>query len=165
MHENLIDQTHFPFLHPGTVGTPEYARSKLTASTEDNQVVIRRELKNAAPPGVYGKPANIMHKRVDRTSEARFVSPAMHTAFASIRVVDPDPGRPTLYRFNITHAFTPETNNSIHYWWFVSRDYRPAIPRSTTSWSRPTRKHTTRMSKRSNGSMKSSATTANCNST
>jgi vanillate O-demethylase monooxygenase subunit len=125
MHENLIDQTHFPFLHPGTVGTPEYARSKLTASTEDNQVVIRRELKNAPPPGVYGKPANIMHKRVDRTSEARFVSPAMHRAFASIRVVDPDPGRPTLYRFNITHAFTPETNNSIHYWWFVSRDYRP----------------------------------------
>ena len=34
MHENLIDQTHFPFLHPETVGTPEYARSKLTASTD-----------------------------------------------------------------------------------------------------------------------------------
>jgi phenylpropionate dioxygenase-like ring-hydroxylating dioxygenase large terminal subunit len=80
MHENHIDQTHFPFLHPGTVGTPEYARSKLTASTENNQVVIRRELKNAASPGVYGKPANIMHKRVDRISEARFVSPALHTA-------------------------------------------------------------------------------------
>jgi hypothetical protein len=42
--------------------------------------VIRRELKNAASPGVYGKPANIMHKRVDRISEARFVSPALHTA-------------------------------------------------------------------------------------
>jgi phenylpropionate dioxygenase-like ring-hydroxylating dioxygenase large terminal subunit len=125
MHENLIDQTHFPFLHPDTVGTPEYARSKLTAATENNQVVIRRELKNASPPGVYGKPANIMHKRVDRMSEARFVSPALHTAFARVRVVDPDPGQPTLYRYNITHVFTPETNNSIHYWWFNSRDYRP----------------------------------------
>src|SRR4051812_6552567 len=128
MHENLIDQTHFPFLHPGTVGTPEYARSKLTASTENNQVVIRRELKNAPPPGVYGKPANIMHKRVDRTSEARFVSPALHTAFARIRVIDPDPGQLALYRYNITHVFTPETNNSIYYWWFVSRDYRPEDP-------------------------------------
>jgi phenylpropionate dioxygenase-like ring-hydroxylating dioxygenase large terminal subunit len=128
MHENLIDQTHFPFLHPDTVGTPEYARSKLTASTENNQVVIRRELKNASPPGVYGKPANIMHKQVDRSSEARFVSPALHTAFARVRVVEPDPGEPTLYRYNITHAFTPETNNSIHYWWFNSRDYRPGDP-------------------------------------
>jgi vanillate O-demethylase monooxygenase subunit len=128
MHENLIDQTHFPFLHPETVGTPEYARSKLTVSTENNQVVIKRELKNARPPGIYGKPANIMEKRVDRASEARFVSPALHTAFAQVRVIDPDPGQPGVYRYIITHAFTPETNNSIHYWWFVSRDYRPCDP-------------------------------------
>jgi len=50
MHENLIDQTHFPFLHPGAVGTPEYARSTLHASTENNQVLIRRELLNSALP-------------------------------------------------------------------------------------------------------------------
>lgn len=123
MHENLIDQTHFPFLHPGTVGTPEYARSKLTVSTEGNQVVIRRELKNSPPPSIYGKPAGIMHKMVHRTSEARFVTPALHTAYARVRMVDPDPGQPELYRYNITHVFTPETNNSIHYWWFNSRDY------------------------------------------
>ena len=128
MHENLIDQTHFPFLHPGTVGTPEYARSKLTATTDDNQVVIRRELRDSAPPGVYGLPAKIMDKKVHRTSEARFVSPALHTAFARVHVPDPDPGKPTDYRYNITHAFTPETNNSIHYWWFNSRDYRPGDP-------------------------------------
>ena len=124
MHENLIDQTHFPFLHPDTVGTPEYARSKLSAIVENNQVLIRRELKNSRPPGVYGKPANIMDKLVDRTSEARFVSPALHTAFARVRVHNADPGKPELYRYNITHAFTPETNNSIHYWWFNSRDYQ-----------------------------------------
>jgi vanillate O-demethylase monooxygenase subunit len=125
MHENLIDQTHFPFLHPDTVGTPEYARSKLTASTAGNQVIIRRALRNSAPPGVYGKPAGIMHKRVDRTSEARFVSPALHVAFAEIIDPSPDPGQPQRYRYNITHCFTPETNTSIHYWWFVSRDYKP----------------------------------------
>jgi phenylpropionate dioxygenase-like ring-hydroxylating dioxygenase large terminal subunit len=125
MHENLIDQTHFPFLHPDTVGTPEYARSRLTASTENNQVIIRRALRGCSPPGVYGKPAGIMHKKVDRTSEARFVSPALHVAFAEIIDPSPDPGRPERYRYNITHFFTPETNTSIHYWWFVSRDYRP----------------------------------------
>lgn len=128
MHENLIDQTHFPFLHPDTVGTPEYAKSKLTATTEGDQVVIRRKLPNSPPPAVYGKPAEIMHKRVDRTSEARFVSPAMHVAFAEIIDPKPDAGKPERYRYNITHIFTPETNTAIHYWWFNSRDYKPGDP-------------------------------------
>jgi vanillate O-demethylase monooxygenase subunit len=63
-------------------------------------------------------------KLVDRFSEARFVSPALHTAYA--RIVDPDhlSGVAHTYRFNITHIFTPETTGSIHYWWFNSRDFK-----------------------------------------
>lgn len=128
MHENLIDQTHFPFLHPDTVGTPEYARSRLTAEVDGDQVIIRRRLDNAPPPGVYGKPANIMHKRVTRTSEARFVSPAVHRAHAEIIDPAPEGDEPERYRYYITHVFTPETNTSIHYWWFNSRDFKPADP-------------------------------------
>ena len=47
-----------------------------------------------------------------------------HTAYA--RIVDPDhpSGTAHTYRFNITHIFTPETNGSIHYWWFNSRDFK-----------------------------------------
>lgn len=124
MHENLLDQTHFPFLHPGTVGTPEYARSKLDAREENGQVIIDRVLRNSPPPGIYGVPAGIMHKNVDRLSEARFVSPAMHVAFAQILDHAPDEGAPSRYRFNITHLITPETNNTIHYWWFNTRDFK-----------------------------------------
>lgn len=124
MHENLLDQTHFPFLHPGTVGTPEYARSKLDAREEGTQVVIDRVLKNSPPPGIYGVPAELMGKSVDRHSQARFISPAMHVAFARIVDPAPDEGRPGQYRFNITHLITPETNHSIHYWWFNSRDFK-----------------------------------------
>jgi phenylpropionate dioxygenase-like ring-hydroxylating dioxygenase large terminal subunit len=124
MHENLLDQTHFPFLHPGTVGTPEYARSKLDAREEGTQVIIDRLLKDSPPPGIYGVPAELMGKRVDRYSEARFISPAMHVAFARIVDAQPDEGRPGQYRFNITHLITPETQHSIHYWWFNSRDFK-----------------------------------------
>jgi vanillate O-demethylase monooxygenase subunit len=124
MHENLLDQTHFPFLHPGAIGTPEYARSKLHVRQEGEVVVIDRALKNSPPPGVYGVPTGLTGKPVDRYSEARFVSPALHTAYA--RIVDPDhvSGTAHTYRFNITHIFTPETNGSIHYWWFNSRDFK-----------------------------------------
>ncbi|MEN9538696.1 MAG: hypothetical protein RLZZ126_931 [Pseudomonadota bacterium] len=124
MHENLLDQTHFPFLHPGAIGTPEYARSKLQVRRDGDVVVIDRALKNSPPPGVYAVPTGLTSKPVDRYSEARFVSPALHTAYARIVDANHPSGTPHTYRFNITHIFTPETNGSIHYWWFNSRDFK-----------------------------------------
>ncbi|TPG48218.1 aromatic ring-hydroxylating dioxygenase subunit alpha [Sphingomonas glacialis] len=124
MHENLLDQTHFPFLHPGTVGTPEYARSKLDVRRDGDVIVIDRALRDAAPPGIYGVPMQLMDKKVDRFSEARFVSPALHTAYASVVDRADASGEPKTYRFNITHLLTPETNGTIHYWWFNTRDER-----------------------------------------
>jgi phenylpropionate dioxygenase-like ring-hydroxylating dioxygenase large terminal subunit len=125
MHENLLDQTHFPFLHPGAIGTPEYARSKLQVRQEGEVIIIDRELKNSPPPGVYAMPTGLTGKNVHRYSEARFASPALHIAFA--KIVDPSPSDASAlseYRFNIVHAFTPETNGSIHYWWFNSRNFK-----------------------------------------
>lgn len=124
MHENLLDQTHFPFLHPGAIGTPEYARSELKVRQEGPVIVIDRELKNSPPPGVYAMPTGLTGKPVDRYSEARFVSPALHTAYARIVNPAPEPGALSEFRFNITHIFTPETNGSIHYWWFNSRNFK-----------------------------------------
>ena len=124
MHENLLDQTHFPFLHPGAIGTPEYARSKLDAFMDADSVVINRALLNSPPPGVYAMPTGLTGNPVDRFSEARFVSPALHRAFARILDNNDPSGKPHTYRFNITHIFTPETNQSIHYWWFCSRDFK-----------------------------------------
>lgn len=124
MHENLLDQTHFPFLHPGTVGTPEYARSKLDVRQEDEQVLLHRELHQSAPPGIYGVPAGIMHKKVDRYSDGMFASPAMHVAFARIVDREPDAGQLPEYRFNITHLITPESEGTIHYWWFNTRNFK-----------------------------------------
>jgi len=123
MHENLLDQTHFPFLHPGAIGTPEYARSKLKIRREGEVVIIDRALKNSPPPGVYAMPTGLTGQPVDRYSEARFQSPALHVAFAKIVDPKPAPGALSEFRFNITHIFTPETNGSIHYWWFNSRNF------------------------------------------
>jgi vanillate O-demethylase monooxygenase subunit len=124
MHENLLDQTHFPFLHPGAIGTPEYARSGLQVRREGDVIVIDRELLDSPPPGVYAMPTGLAGKPVHRYSEARFVSPALHTAYARIVDPAPAPGARATYRFNITHIFTPETQGSIHYWWFNSRDFK-----------------------------------------
>jgi phenylpropionate dioxygenase-like ring-hydroxylating dioxygenase large terminal subunit len=123
MHENLLDQTHFPFLHPGAVGTPEYARSRLSVRREGEAVVIDRMLRQSPPPGIYAMPTGLTGKPVDRFSEARFQSPALHTAFARIVDTCPTDGARGEFRFNITHCFTPESQGAIHYWWFCSRDF------------------------------------------
>ncbi|CAM4152285.1 Rieske 2Fe-2S domain-containing protein [Kerstersia similis] len=124
MHENLLDQTHFPFLHPGAIGTPEYARSRLKVRVEDNMVIIDRELRDSPPPGVYAVPTGLTGQPVDRLSDARFVSPALHTAYARIIDRHDASGEPRTYRFNISHIFTPESQNAIHYWWFCSRNFK-----------------------------------------
>jgi phenylpropionate dioxygenase-like ring-hydroxylating dioxygenase large terminal subunit len=123
MHENLLDQTHFPILHADTVGTPEYSRSTLDLRVEGDVVAIQRKLADAAAPPIYAIPMKLGAKPVDRYSDSRFPSPALHIAHA--KIVDPAPaaGAPEQYRVNIVHFFTPETQGTIHYWWFNSRDF------------------------------------------
>ena len=123
MHENLLDQTHFPILHADTVGTPEYSRSSLEIHNEGDVVRIRRELRNSPPPPIYGIPMKLTGRPVDRFSDSRFVSPAGHIAFARITNPEPRAGEQSDYRVNITHLFTPEFQGTIHYWWFNSRDF------------------------------------------
>jgi len=123
MHENLLDQTHFGVLHAGAVGTPEYARSQLDFKVEGDKVFISRVLKNSPPPGIYGRPMGLEGKPVDRYSDSRFESPAGHIAHARIVDLHARFEGKSEFRVNITHLFTPERQNSIHYWWFNSRDF------------------------------------------
>jgi phenylpropionate dioxygenase-like ring-hydroxylating dioxygenase large terminal subunit len=123
MHENLLDQTHFSVLHSDTVGTPDYARSELEVKVEGDVVGLQRSLRASAPPAIYGIPMKLMGRQVDRFSDSRFASPALHIAHAKIVNLEPREGELAEYRINIVHFFTPEQQGSIHYWWFNSRDF------------------------------------------
>lgn len=123
MHENLLDQTHFSVLHADTVGTPDYARSELEVFVEGNVVRLKRELRDSAPPPIYGIPMKLVGRQVDRFSDSKFPSPALHVAHAKIVNLAPRDGEKAEYLVNIAHFFTPETQGSIHYWWFNSRDF------------------------------------------
>jgi phenylpropionate dioxygenase-like ring-hydroxylating dioxygenase large terminal subunit len=123
MHENLLDQTHFSILHADTVGTPDYARSSLDVIVEGDVVGLKRALLNSPPPPIYGIPMKLMGRQVDRFSDSSFPSPALHIAHAKIVNLDPKETEKSEYLVNIVHFFTPETQGSIHYWWFNSRDF------------------------------------------
>lgn len=123
MHENLLDQTHFAILHANSVGTPAYARSQLDVKQVGDEVHIARALLDSPPPRIYGVPMGLMDRPVNRYSDSRFAGPALHVAHARIEDPQPQAGGRSSYRVNIVHAFTPEHRNSIHYWWFTSRDF------------------------------------------
>ncbi|MET0981483.1 MAG: aromatic ring-hydroxylating dioxygenase subunit alpha [Telluria sp.] len=124
MHENLLDQTHFPILHAATgIGTPEYSKSKMDMRIEGDQVHLIRSLLDSPAPDIYGVPAKLQGRIVDRFSDGYFASPALHYAHAKIVNKAPRAGEQENYRFTITHIYTPETQGTIHYWWFNSRDF------------------------------------------
>ena len=154
MHENLLDQTHFTFLHAGSVGTPEWAAAPLDVSQDGDVVRLRRELKRSPAPGIYAKPMGVEGRLVDRVSEAAFVGPAGHVAFATISNVEPRAAREA-FHVNIVHVFTPETQNSIHYWWFNSRDFALEDETPARSCARPRKAPTRKTSTRSSGFQKS----------
>lgn len=124
MHENLLDQTHFPILHAATgIGTPEYSKSKMDVRIEGDKVHLIRSLLDSPAPDIYGVPAKLRGRIVDRFSDGYFASPALHYAHAKIVNKEPREGEQENYRFTITHIYTPETQGTIHYWWFNSRDF------------------------------------------
>jgi vanillate O-demethylase monooxygenase subunit len=123
MHENLLDQTHFPILHASTgIATPAFSKSTMDVRVEGNVVHLVRSLLDSPAPDIYGVPVHLKDRIVDRHSDGYFASPALHYAHARIVNKDVRAGEQEEYRFTITHLFTPETRGSIHYWWFNSRD-------------------------------------------
>ncbi len=123
LHENLLDLTHFSFLHAGNVGTLDYAEAPFTIEAEGDRVNIKRTLPSQALPALYDRPANLVGVRVDRTSDSDFVTPGWHAAHASFHDPAGTNGGRTRYRAEILHALTPETQYTTHYFWALARDF------------------------------------------
>lgn len=135
MHENLMDLTHFTYLHAKTgVGTPAYVSAPFDVARDGDRVQIVRVLENSEPPALYDKPMQLGGKAVDRISDSWFESPAFQVTHARISICEPDPGQRQDYHVEVLHALTPESATSTHYFWAQARDFRQddaEIDRST----------------------------------
>ena len=131
LHENLLDLTHFTYLHAGTVGTPEYARSPLEVRRERGRIGVFRTLRDQEPPPAFGKPMGLAGKRVDRFSESWFVSPGASVGQGSFEDPTPAPGAQARFHFRLAHIPTPMTRQRFHYQWFVGRDFALEDPEVT----------------------------------
>jgi vanillate O-demethylase monooxygenase subunit len=122
LHENVLDLTHFPFLHGEAVGDLAYAQAPFKVAEEGGSVRITRRLEdhpvNAGFAAAIGNPGH----RVNRTSESWFKTPAFHVAHGTIEDLEGGIEGRTEFHFKILHMFTPETPTSTHYFWASARD-------------------------------------------
>lgn len=124
LHENVLDLTHFPYLHGEGLGSAAYAAAPFTVEEVGDSVSITRTLAgDLVNPSYGGMIGNIGH-RVNRTSESWFKTPGFHIAHATIEDLDGGVEGRTRFHFKIIHMFTPESATSTHYFWANARDVR-----------------------------------------
>lgn len=124
LHENVLDLTHFPFVHGAATGGLDYISVPAEIRATGDCVSITRRLEGQEVNAAYGMLIGNGGHRVNRTSESHFVSPAFHIAHATIEDLDGGVDGRTLFHVKIIHGFTPETAHSSHYFFANARDMR-----------------------------------------
>jgi vanillate O-demethylase monooxygenase subunit len=121
LHENLLDLSHFTYLHPGNIGTPEYTATPAVTTREGHRVRVTRDVKDEPAPDIFAQSMDISG-RIRRVSTLDFASPALDIAHLELT----DLSRPErVFEAKFLHACTPETEATTHYYWAVARNFAP----------------------------------------
>ena len=127
MQENLMDLTHFPYLHKDTFGIGDYFFDfpMTIEKTKDGIYCNRidRDPARALAPLPVDAKERAEGKPVERHDGGITTSPGVHRGFAPIYVgAEDDPDREA-YNLYIMHYLTPETSASTHYYWSITNDF------------------------------------------
>jgi phenylpropionate dioxygenase-like ring-hydroxylating dioxygenase large terminal subunit len=122
LHENLLDLTHFTFLHPGNIGTPEYASAPYQVTTQGDRVTVERFVAECSLPGIYTS-TGLDDRRISRRTISEFVSPALHAASVDLTDLSPRAGSRSVFTVRVTHFVTPCDRDSTHYFFAIARNF------------------------------------------
>lgn len=116
LHENLMDLSHFPFLHgKWNIARPEHAHAPMTIE-EEGDTIRQWEVHEDCdlPPAL----AVGMKAPMDRRAEHLVQMPGMHQG-KQVTTDSSDPPNQDVQ--HIIHIMTPETQTSTHYLWAIAR--------------------------------------------
>lgn len=119
LHENLLDLSHFTYLHPGNIGTPEYAATPTVTTREGSRVSVTRDVKSEPAPEIYAKSMGISD-RMRRVSTIEFVAPGLDVGHLEVTDLS-HPER--VFEAKFLHACTPESDTTTHYYWAITRNF------------------------------------------
>jgi vanillate O-demethylase monooxygenase subunit len=120
LKENVLDLTHFGFVHAKTFKITDWVEAPRL--TSDGDICGYHQSFVASPlPPVFAEPLGLKPgTSYDRENYGSFISPALQ--IAAVDLIDPE-ARQISGHFRICHATTPIDRNHMHYFWVVARDY------------------------------------------
>lgn len=120
LKENVLDLTHFGYVHASTFGITDWV--DLPRFTSDGDTTSYHQSFRQSPlPPVFAEPMGITPgTSYNRENYGSFVSPALQ--IAAVDLQDPQTTAVT-GRFRVSHATTPIDSNRMHYFWLLGRDY------------------------------------------
>lgn len=118
LHENLLDLTHFPFLHDPVIGKPEHVTMPAKFRVLGDKIFNTNFHRDVLIPPAFAA-AYPLQAPVNRLAKAITHSPAILYGKAVYIDASTPPKRATRY---IIHCMTPETQGSTHYYWALARN-------------------------------------------
>jgi vanillate O-demethylase monooxygenase subunit len=111
--DNLLDLSHFQYLHPETLGSEQMASGAVRATVAGNTVSVRREMKGEYLRPMLTQSFNLLYgERADRELDVQWIPPGLLTIVVRIC----ESGLPETTREAVSaHWLTPETAASSHY--------------------------------------------------
>jgi vanillate monooxygenase len=114
--DNILDLSHTPFVHTGTIGTPEMAKLPVKTWVEGDIVYSRRIMAQVTPgPFVYRWGS--FKDRIDRVTTTEWLPPGN----VSVELCYQDESNKITLR--LTNPLTPETDRTTHLFFMWSRDF------------------------------------------
>ena len=135
IHENLMDITHFSFLHGSALGTPGHAESKIDVSIEGSVVDNYRINHGEHVPDLHRDYMGIGFAPVSRDSHSKFMTPGFHYAYSLYQDTAGTLDGRTDYNLRILHFISPETQYTTNYWWMFARDFKPEDKKASQFYS------------------------------
>lgn len=140
IHENLMDITHFQFLHGAVLGTAKHAESKIDVTVDGNIVDNYRVNVGEGVPQLHLKATGLgADVEIIRHAHSTFGTPGFHDAAGLFEDPSGSNGGRTDYRPRILHIITPESQYTTHYWWVFARDFSPKDKKLDKFYSEATR--------------------------
>jgi phenylpropionate dioxygenase-like ring-hydroxylating dioxygenase large terminal subunit len=120
--DNVADLSHTDFLHPVSLGGV-FSKTKAQVEERDDTVRITWLSENSAALPVYDMFMPTPGQPVDLSTEVRWHAPGV----MPLNICCTPTGRPQeegIGTHNV-HIVTPETEGTSHYWFWLTRNYRP----------------------------------------
>lgn len=140
MIDNLMDLTHETYVHSTSIGQKEIDETPCKTTVEGDMVITSRFMTNIEPPPFW-KMALRNHNlpddvKVDRWQICRFTPPSNVMIEVGVALMGHGgydaPNDKKVYSI-VTDFITPETDQSIHYFWGMARKFNPGDDALTAS--------------------------------